>query len=424
MTALERAIARPRPVHDFGGAFAAGRARSAQRRLPRRARASRWRPSPRRRRRRRSILLVSGVVAVGDRAVDHASRRSQSCMVARTIIAVRAAAGRRGGSTLHLRRRVASAQGVDLAAGAAILVGYGVDRRCSHSSVGRTTSPFLVGVARGPNGGPDDELAAPAALFGGAVLVDRAGARHPPVNSHRARRRSALGGADRGASSSCCSCGSVRSTRRGRARPPAFVSAPALAAGSVIALTAFVGFESASTLGVEARAPLRNVPRAIVWTVVVARAALRAGGGTRRSRASRRSARDLAASRTRRSTTSPSAFGLGGWGAIADVGIAASFLACAIGSTTALTRVLFTHGPRRDRAAAARGGARPVRHADRGVASRRPAHRARCRPASCSSGVGVWRRDAGRPSSSRGSGYIVAYVLVCVAAPVVPAPHR
>src|SRR5690606_22953367 len=38
------------------------------------------------------------------------------------------------------------------------------------------------------------------------------------------------------------------------------------------------------------------------------------------------------------------AFGLAPWAAAADVGIAASFLACAIASTTALTRVLFAMG--------------------------------------------------------------------------------
>ncbi|MFK4980079.1 APC family permease, partial [Klebsiella pneumoniae] len=43
----------------------------------------------------------------------------------------------------------------------------------------------------------------------------------------------------------------------------------ALAAGAVVALTAFVGFESAATLGVESVAPLRNVPRAITGTVVI-----------------------------------------------------------------------------------------------------------------------------------------------------------
>lgn len=43
-----------------------------------------------------------------------------------------------------------------------------------------------------------------------------------------------------------------------------------LAVGVVLGVTAFMGFESAATLGVEARRPLIAVPRAVLWTPVVA----------------------------------------------------------------------------------------------------------------------------------------------------------
>jgi amino acid transporter len=123
---------------------------------------------------------------------------------------------------------------------------------------------------------------------------------------------------------------------------PTDVSPSALAAGAVLALTAFVGFESAATLGVEARAPLRNIPRAIVWTVIVAGALYVLAAYTQVA-GFRALGLDLAASSSPVNTLATTG-GLDGWGVLVDVGIAASFLACAIASTTALTRVLFAMG--------------------------------------------------------------------------------
>ncbi|MEU9245318.1 amino acid permease [Streptomyces sp. NPDC048385] len=39
-------------------------------------------------------------------------------------------------------------------------------------------------------------------------------------------------------------------------------------AGAAVVMTAFVGFESSTAIGAEARRPFRDVPRALVWTVV------------------------------------------------------------------------------------------------------------------------------------------------------------
>lgn len=115
-----------------------------------------------------------------------------------------------------------------------------------------------------------------------------------------------------------------------------------VAAGALIALTAYVGFESSATLGVEARAPLKSIPRAIRATVLISLglyllAALAQVAGFAAL------GRDLAHSASPINELAD-AYGLGGWAVAADLGIAASFLACAIGSTTALSRVLFAMG--------------------------------------------------------------------------------
>ena len=188
----------------------------------------------------------------------------------------------------------------------------------------------------------------------------------------------------------------------------------AFAAGAVIALTAFVGFESAATLGVESVSPLRNVPRAITGTVVLSGllyvlAALTQVAGFDALGA------DLATS------VSPvneltEAYGLGGWGVVADLGIAASFLACAIGTTTALVRVLF---------ALSRDGVLPdaVGRAHRRFGT--PAAAVGCALPVITAvpvlvvGAGIDTRDAMHVTIGVGAaGYIVAYILVCVAAPV------
>lgn len=192
------------------------------------------------------------------------------------------------------------------------------------------------------------------------------------------------------------------------------VTPAAVAAGSVIALTAFVGFESAATLGVEAASPLRAVPRAISTTVLVSAgvyvlAAVAQVGGFAALGVdladSGSPVNDLAA-----------AYGLGDWSALADVGIAASFLACAIGSTTALTRVLFALS--RDGVVSSFAGRTHRRFGTPTGAL------LLCLPPIAATPVllvaaGVGVRDAMHLIIAvGGAGFIVAYILVCVAAPV------
>ncbi|MFS2030607.1 MULTISPECIES: APC family permease [unclassified Curtobacterium] len=120
-------------------------------------------------------------------------------------------------------------------------------------------------------------------------------------------------------------------------------TAPApFAVGTALAVTAFVGFESASVLGVEARRPFATIPRAISWTVLVAGALYLASAAAQQLGFAAMGA-DLADSASPVNQLA-NASGVQWIGWVLDLGIAASFAACAIASTTALVRVLFAMG--------------------------------------------------------------------------------
>jgi amino acid transporter len=115
---------------------------------------------------------------------------------------------------------------------------------------------------------------------------------------------------------------------------------PSLALGIVVALSAFVGFESATTLGVEAYRPLRTVPQAVRWTVpgaavlyllavAVQSLAMTAG----RTGSDGMSLADLV-----------SGSRLAALSAVLDVAVTASFFSCTLASVNALVRVLFCMG--------------------------------------------------------------------------------
>jgi amino acid transporter len=196
--------------------------------------------------------------------------------------------------------------------------------------------------------------------------------------------------------------------------PTADFTLEGFAAGAVLALTAFVGFESAATLGVEARSPLRNIPRAIVTTVLLA-------GGLYLLAAYTQVAGFHALGRELAATDSPvnelaTAYGFSQLGVLIDLGIAASFLACAIASTTALTRVLFSLG--RDGIAPRRFGAVHRRfHTPIGAIGVAVPAVAILPIAAVLAGVGVWDAMEAVIAVSA-AGYIGAYALVCVAAPL------
>ena len=185
------------------------------------------------------------------------------------------------------------------------------------------------------------------------------------------------------------------------------------AAGAVLALTAFVGFESAATLGVEARSPLRNIPRAIVTTVLLA-------GGLYLLAAYAQVAGFRALGGELAGHDSPinalaTAYGVAELGVLIDVGIAASFLACAIASATALTRVLFSLG--RDGVAPRALGAVHARFRTPIGAIAVALPIVAVAPIFVVV-VGVAPWDAMETVIAvSAAGYIGAYVLVCIAAP-------
>ncbi|MFT4081884.1 MAG: APC family permease [Nocardioides sp.] len=132
----------------------------------------------------------------------------------------------------------------------------------------------------------------------------------------------------------------------------------ALAAGTAVAMTAFVGFESAAALGREARRPFFVIPRAMRWTLVAVGLAYvfamyteQVGAG---SLGVRLADNDLAMSQLAVRSDVP-------WlGRLLEVGQATSLVACAIASLTALSRVVFTLG-REGLLPAAVGFADPLR---------------------------------------------------------------
>lgn len=196
--------------------------------------------------------------------------------------------------------------------------------------------------------------------------------------------------------------------------PQGGVSPTALAAGTVVALTAFVGFESAATLGVEARRPLRNIPRAIVWTVIVSGALYILAAYTQVA-GFHAMGLELTGSDSPVNTLA-TRHGLDGWGLVIDVGIAASFLACAIASTTAFTRILFALG--RDGVAPAFvGRTHPRLHTPIGAVLVVVPLVVLVPLAIVYGGVDTWSAMQAMIVVSA-VGYIVAYALVCVAAPV------
>lgn len=109
-----------------------------------------------------------------------------------------------------------------------------------------------------------------------------------------------------------------------------------VAAAVIPALGAFIGFESAAALGVEARRPFRIIPRAVTWTAGVAGVMYVCAAAVQVSLSehARVLPLDVLASAQRLPWIST----------LLDAGIASSFLACALATTNALARVLFSLG--------------------------------------------------------------------------------
>ncbi|WP_032368274.1 APC family permease [Rhodococcoides fascians] len=108
----------------------------------------------------------------------------------------------------------------------------------------------------------------------------------------------------------------------------------------LIAITSFVGFESAGTVAREARNPLTAVPRAIRWTPV-ALGVLYVGAAAAQLSAPVQQNDTLAIVLTLPDTSGRA---VGVLSVVMELGISASWFACVLGSTTALARILFAMG--------------------------------------------------------------------------------
>ncbi len=115
----------------------------------------------------------------------------------------------------------------------------------------------------------------------------------------------------------------------------------ALSIGVVVAVSAFVGFESPTTLGGEAHKPFITIPRAVTWTPIVTGVLYLIAVV----------AQDLALNEASQSITSSStpladlfAQNSPVLAAALALGIAASWFACVIASVNALSRILFCMG--------------------------------------------------------------------------------
>ncbi len=180
-----------------------------------------------------------------------------------------------------------------------------------------------------------------------------------------------------------------------------------LVAAVVIALTAFIGFESSSALGAEAQRPMRTLPRVITWTAVGVGVLFTVGTFVQAT------AFDLLG-------LPPSAnpvddilarLGMGGALPIFDLAVMASFLACATASMMALVRLIM---------ALAIDGVLPAALAQAHPRWRTP-HRAAlillpvlCGVPAILLGVGVPVQLAmDHMIQASVVGYLVAYLLVC-----------
>jgi amino acid transporter len=184
-----------------------------------------------------------------------------------------------------------------------------------------------------------------------------------------------------------------------------------IAAGVLPALSAFIGFEAATALGVEARRPFRTIPRVVQWTAGVAGVLYLFATFTQMTGFARTG---LA---TVDEPVPALALALGQpWLALLlDLGIALSFAACALATLNALVRVVFSMA-RDGIAPAALGATHPRRQIP---------HVAIAVVVPVVVVVPVALLASGLPAAQvladlltlATVGYLVAYLLVCLAAP-------
>ena len=191
------------------------------------------------------------------------------------------------------------------------------------------------------------------------------------------------------------------------------MSGSGLRLGLVLALFSFVGFESATTLGAEARNPLRTIPRAVIQSALLAGTIFIVCAYTE-VLGLRTVGQDLGASQAPMRVLA----GVGGvpvLGLLIDIGVLVSMFAGTLACITAAARVLLlmshnglTHGSLRTTHARHETPGRAI--VVTGIAAVAPVAVLAARGAS---GLDVY----GWMGSLATYGFIVAYALVCVALP-------
>ncbi|MCD2173593.1 APC family permease [Rhizobium sp. C4] len=117
------------------------------------------------------------------------------------------------------------------------------------------------------------------------------------------------------------------------------VSADTLRLGLVLAFFSFVGFESATTLGSEAKSPYQSIPRAVIISVVsIGLLFVISSYGLTKAFHGLPVSLDKAEAPL---TTAAGQLGISFVGSLIDLGVALSFFACTLGSLNAGGRVLF-----------------------------------------------------------------------------------
>jgi amino acid transporter len=113
-----------------------------------------------------------------------------------------------------------------------------------------------------------------------------------------------------------------------------------IAAGVIVSTSGFVGFESGSALGPEARRPFRVVPRVVRWTPILSGIVLIIATAAQSVAFTHTGIDPAEASAPLPQLLAASGFG-GWWSWAIDLAVGLSFIACAIASVMALGRLLF-----------------------------------------------------------------------------------
>lgn len=191
------------------------------------------------------------------------------------------------------------------------------------------------------------------------------------------------------------------------------VTGSGLRLGLVLSLFSFVGFESATTLGSEARNPLKTIPRAVIQSALLAGAMFTVCAYSE-VLGFRMAGQDLGTSQAPMRVLS-AVGGVPSLGLLIDIGALVSLFACTLACITAAARVLMLmshHGLAHSalRATHARNDTPARAIVVTGIATLLPVGILAARGAS---GLDVY----GWLGSLATYGFIVAYALVCIALP-------